>query len=350
MGNFTKLACVLFMSSVYSAPSWSGDARSIGLGGSAIANAKGAHGALENPASMMEMKRDGYRTHFRLGAASDARDATNAIDTLNDDVNQGLFTDIQDQVDELSTQLIQCNPLTGNADDICLTDTQELSDVASQLLEVTNLIDDASIDLQAAGDLGVAFTGGNTPFAVNLKVQGTFSARADVDDTDRLYLSEFANLLDNNSLTLDELNSSSFLQANALGIPIGVTQPEDVLQSEGSIGALLRVQIAIAIARTLNYQGRDIDVGLTPKFSTLTASNLLVNTADELNDNAEPLGDQLRNAEVDENSFTFDLGAALSLDNFNNPTRVAIVIRNAQCYSVQHGRRCGAAPNRSKTD
>ncbi|MBX2878550.1 MAG: hypothetical protein KTR32_01400, partial [Granulosicoccus sp.] len=33
------------------------DARSLALGGSVIANAKGAHGALSNPAAMMAMKR-----------------------------------------------------------------------------------------------------------------------------------------------------------------------------------------------------------------------------------------------------------------------------------------------------
>jgi len=335
MGLFTKLLTALILSLPLYSSAWSGDARSIALGGSAIANGKGAHGALENPASMMAMQRDGYRTHFRLGVSARSRDSGNALDVLSDNTNQNLLSEIEDQIDDLGNRQILCDPIGGAGGDICLNDTQNISDTASQLLTVINAIDEENIDAQASADFGLAFTGGKTPLAVNLKILGTLSGRADVNENDRLYIEEFASLLDNNTLTLDELRSSAFLEANEFGIPLGIAQPEDVLESEGGLGIILRSQIAISLAGTYPIKGKLVDIGITPKFSTLTASNLLIDVVDELNDNTESLSDQLDDAEVEESTFTFDIGASFALDSFQHPFRFAVVIKNALKESIQ---------------
>jgi len=335
MGLTTKLLTALVVSFPLCSTAWSGDARSIALGGSAIANGQGVHGALENPASMMAIQRDGYRTHFRLGVSTQFRDSGNAIEVLSEDANQNLLSEIEDQIDELGNRQILCDPISGAGNDICLTDTQDISDIASRLLTVIDAIDEQNIEAQASADFGLAFTGGKTPVAVHLKFQGTIGSEADVTDTDRQYIQEFATLLDNNTLTLDELRNSAFLEANDFGIPLGIAQPEDVLQSDGGVGVLLRGQIAISLARTYTIKGKLVDIGITPKFSTLAASNLFVNVVDELNDNTESIRDQLDETEVEESSFTFDIGTSFGLDNFQHPVRVAVVVRNVLEESIQ---------------
>ncbi|MFT5894453.1 MAG: hypothetical protein ACI8VW_001324, partial [bacterium] len=252
-------------------PAWSGDARSIALGGSAIASGQGAHGALENPASMMEMKRAGQRIHFRFGFSADIRDNGDLVDTLTDDTNNDLLSDIETQVEELSTRQIQCDPVFGNATDVCVDNTQTLSDLATKLLNVVNSLDDESIDAQASADLGMAFTHASYPIAVNLRIMATGSGTPDIVETDIEYIEELANLLDDDSLTLEEISNSTYLEADAIGIPLGVQLPEDVLESVGDGSSLVRTQLGIGFAKTLTIGGLVFDAGITPKFSKLDA-------------------------------------------------------------------------------
>lgn len=326
MYPIARILPILATSMALSTPVFSADARSISLGGSAIANAQGVHGAMENPASMMSMKRDGDRFHFRFGLSAEVRDTGNVIDTLTDSANENLVSDIETQIDELSNRQIQCDPVFGNANDICLSDTQDLSDLANQFLDAINAVDDQSVELQGAGDLGVAFTNMRYPFAVNFKVMGTGAGNPDIEETDKDYVREFADLLDNNSLTLDEIANSTYLEADALGIPLGVQQPEDVLASGGTSSTLVRTQLSISMASTINVGGYEVDTGITPKFSSLAAYHLNANIADELDDNAEDLIDQFEDSEVTDSSFTLDLGAAVDLKDY--AFRVAAVVRN----------------------
>lgn len=311
---------------VLSSPAWCGDARSIALGGSAIANAEGAHGALENPASMMQMKRAGQSIHFRAGFSADFRDTGDTINTLSDDANRNLVSDIDTQVDELSAREIQCDPITGSADDICVDNTQALSDLSTRLLNVVNSVDEESFDAQISTDLGMAFTQTTYPIAVNLRVMATGSATPNIADTDKDYVAELANLLDNDSLTLGEINNSTYLEANALGVPLGIQQPEDVLQSEGYGSALVRAQLAIGFAKTLTLGGYDIDAGITPKFSKLTAYLLNLDVVEELDDTSDTILNRFEDSETSDSSFTFDVGVSFDVPRY--PLRLATIIKN----------------------
>ncbi|MFT4725544.1 MAG: hypothetical protein ACI9UN_000039 [Granulosicoccus sp.] len=314
-------------------PVWAGDARSIALGGSAIANGQGAHGALENPASMMTMKRAGQRIHFRIGFSADIRDTGDLVDTLTDDANTDLISDIEAQVEELSTRVIQCDPIFGNAEDVCVDNTQAVSDLATQLLTVVNSIDDESVDAQVSADLGMAFTMVGYPVAVNLRIIATGNGTPDIVETDKDYILELANLLDDDSLTLDEIRNSTYIEADEFGIPLSVQLPEDVLQSEGYGSSLVRTQLGIGFAKTLTMGGFIIDTGITPKFSKLDAYSLNASLVDELDDTTGPIQDRFEDSEVSESTFTFDVGASMALSSF--PVRVAAVIRNVIPESIQ---------------
>jgi len=309
------------------------DARSLALGGSVIANAQGANGAMENPASMMAMKRANEKTHFRFSVGTDFRIGSDIYDTLSDPDNQTLVGDISDLIDRLNTQDVLCDPISGAANDICVDNTQPISDLATRLLDIMTVIDDENYDLRASADFGMAFTSGELPFAFNFTLRGTAASNAAIPETDRAYIQEFADLFDGGTLTLDEVRNSTFLEVNELGIPLAVLQPEDILESSGIGSAMVRSQLGVSFASTLTIAGYDIDAGITPKVSQLTAYNVNVNIADEFRDDGRQLSDDFRDSEVVDSSFTLDLGASMQLNN--QPIRVAAVLRNVIPESIK---------------
>lgn len=314
-------------------PAWSNDARSIALGGSAIANGQGAHGAFENPASMMNMKRQGEKTHFRLGFSLDVRDTGDSIDTLTDEDNESLISDIETEIDTLSNQPIECNPLTGSENDICLSGTQSLSDLSERILDIIDIVDDESLAGQGTFDMGLAFTQMNYPMAIHLRVSATAAGSPEIAAGDSAYIQELETLLDGDSLTLGEVSNSTYLEANAFGIPLGVQQPEDVLQSSGDGSSLLRTQLGVSFASMYTLGEHQIDVGITPKFSSLTAYRAEVDVADEFQDDSTPIADRFDDSEVTESSFTMDLGASMTIKQL--PIRVAATIRNLVPESIE---------------
>jgi len=123
------------------------------------------------------------------------------------------------------------------------------------------------------------------------------------------------------------------LEADAFGVPLSVDRPQDILQSDGNAGVLLRTQLGIGFATTFNVSNYTIDAGITPKFSSLTASFLFVDVADEFDDTTDSIESRFDDTEITESSFTFDIGASMALPN--SPLRIAAVIRNALAESIQ---------------
>lgn len=309
------------------------DARSIALGGSVIANGHGVHGAVENPAALMAMKRRQEKTHFRVGFSMEIRDTGEAIDTLTDEENEDIIDDIETQIDILSQSEVQCDPISGSDDSVCVDNTQALADLSVRVLDILDTVDDETIDGQASLDMGMAFTGNALPVAVNLKFSGTAAGTPDISDGDRVYISEFADILDDDVLTLGELRESQFLEADFIGAQLQVDQPEDVLTSEAEGAALARVQLGVSLARSFQVGEYEIDAGVTPKISSLTAYDVDIRVQDEFLDDTESVQDRLEDSEVSESSFTFDVGASMSLPTL--PIRVAAVLRNVIPESIR---------------
>lgn len=333
LNRTTTSVCTAALSLALCAPAMAGDARSIALGGSVIANGQGVHGALENPASLMAMQRRQEKFHFRIGFAMELRDTGDAIETLNDDDNQDLIDDLETEIDILSQAQVQCDPIFGNDDQVCVSDTQAVANLSTQLLDILDTVDDETIDGQATFDMGVAFTSKAWPLAVNLRLSGTAAGTPNIADGDRSYIAEFEELLGDNQLTLQEARDSAFLEASALGATLEVQQPEDVLQSEAQGAGLARAQLGISFARSFKVGSHMIDAGLTPKISTLTAYDVAIRVQDEFVDSTESIQDRLEDSEVTESSFTFDAGASMALPNL--PVRVAAVLRNVIPESIK---------------
>ena len=312
------------------------DARSIALGSAVIANGKGVHGALSNPASMMAMQRRGETTHVRFGFSAELRDPGDTINTLSDDDNENLISNIQQEVDTLTDQPVQCNPLVDDDTAVCVDGTQRLSDLSAQLLDVANVVDGESVDGFAATDIGAAFTHSKFPVAVNFRVSAAGIGTADVTDGDLGYISEFATALDEDSLTLGEIRNASFFDVPEDATPgtqLEVDQPEDILESEANGGALVRFQLGVSLATTLAVGGYALDVGITPKVSSLIARSLDVNVRDEFLDDIPSAADRFDDSEVTETSFTTDIGVSMQVTKA--PLRVAAVIRNVIPESIE---------------
>lgn len=336
MSRIYQLTAAALTVATFANPSWASDARALALGGSAIAHGQGAHGAFENPASMMSMKRAGQKVHFRFGVSAEIRDTGSAIDTLTDEANENLISDIETEIDVLSAKTIDCDPVQGNPDDVCVDGTQPLADLSTRLLNILDLVDGESIDTQGNFDLGMAFTKAPVPVAVNLHVSATAAGKPTITEGDRAYIQEFEDLLDNDNLTLSEAQTSTFLAVDDLGIPLvvlGVQQPEDILTSEAQGSALLRTQLGIGFATTLSVGGLIIDAGITPKFSSLKAYSTSLEVRDEFNDNVLSVSDRFEDSEVSESSFTFDVGGSMQLKKV--PLRVAAVLRNMVPESIK---------------
>ena len=317
---------------------FAGDARSIALGGAVIASGKGVHGALSNPASMMAMQRRGETTHLRLGLSAELRDSgdlQDTIDTITADENDDLIDDIEDEIDTLSGQQITCDPRFDSDDTDCITGTQELSDIAGRILDILDLVDDRELEAYAEANLGMAYTKTKVPFAINLGERVTGFATTNVDDADRTYVSDLNTLLDDDSLTLGEIEQANFIQVQPEqpNDPLLVQQPEDVLQSQGSGGYVARTQLGVSLAQTVTIAGNAVDIGITPKLSSLTARSVDVTLSEEFDDDTVAASDRFEDSEETESSFTVDLGATVMLRQA--PIRVAAVIYNLIPESVK---------------
>jgi len=170
------------------------DARSVALGGSIVADGRGVAGALANPAAMMRMNRRGQSIHLRLGVGGEIRDPGGLIEEGGKDENEGLFDDIETELEVLDGAVLSCD-LADTPETVCLSDTEGLGRIAGSLLNLANAVDDEDLTIQATPELGFALTGGSVPVAVHALARATLSARPNITDNDREYLGGFSTAL-----------------------------------------------------------------------------------------------------------------------------------------------------------
>jgi len=309
------------------------DARAMALGGSVIANGKGAHGALANPAALMHNHRDGHRFALSFGANIEIRDDAGLIDIATDDANDSLESDIDDAVNDIDVSALECDPQTAEDETTCLSGLDALASLSSRALGIIDTIDNEVVAAQGEAGLGMAFYDFRFPYALHLQTRATGRGKLRASETDRAYFGNYQSTLDDGTLTFGEINDSAEFTINPNGGSVDVLRPEDVLTSEGNGGALTRVTFGASVATTVNIGTHAVDLGVTPKFSQLRAQGIDISLRDEFDSEAEALEDRFGDSEVSESSFTFDVGATLQLDEA--PVRVAAVLRNVVPESIE---------------
>ena len=308
------------------------DARSTALGGSTIAHGVGVHGTLENPSTLMRLKRDDQRVHFHFGMSVDIRDNGEIGSTAIDE--QDLPTDIEAEIDRLSGQNVTCLPTATSlpaATDVCLTGTRQLGELSDRVLTIFDQIDGETVGGQVSGDVGLAITTTAIPFAIHLRATVTGTGKPTIDPGDRSYVADFANVLIDDTLTFGDVINSPALAV--IDGTLGIEQPEDILKSRISGGAIIRKTLGFSLATTIAAGPIDIDLGITPKFSKLHVGSLDSLISEEFGDNNQSLADRFDESEAQASSMTLDLGATAALNII--PIEVAVVVRNLIPESIE---------------
>jgi len=309
------------------------DARALGLGGSVIADGEGAPGALANPAALMAMQRRGERYHFAFGMSVETRDDAGLIDIADDEANRTLEDDIERAVEEIDLSDVTCVPFEDSTrDSICLDGLDTLSTLSARALDILDSVDGENFSAQVDTGVGLAFTGTPYPFALHLTARGTGRGKLTATDADRTYFEEFENVLADGELTRGEIEDTAALSIDTEGRTVDVVRPEEVLASDLEGGTLARVTLGASIATTLDIGGFAVDVGVTPKLSSIVAYGVNSTLADEFEE-GQSSSERLDDSEVEDSSFTFDVGGSLMLSRV--PIRVAAVLRNVVPESTE---------------
>jgi len=324
MGNqFCRTLIATTLGVLISQPAFALDARSAALGGSAIANGKGVQGALQNPSSLMRMQRNRQVLHFHLGASTDIQDSGGYIAAALD--NETLAEDIEREIDMLTGRTLTCDD-TSAPETVCLQDTARLANLSQTVLDIMDEVNGQPFNATAAGDFGVAYTKWPIPIAMHYRSTVTGAAATIVAPEDRDYVGTFANVLADDELTFDELFSAVPLTISEDGQTLEVAQPEDTLESDVAGSSLVREQLGLSMATTMKIAGVDVDLGMTPKFSELSAASLTTRLRDRFNDTSDTFTEQFEDNENVDTSWTVDFGASANLSDA--PITVSVVARN----------------------
>jgi len=305
------------------------DARSAAVGGSSIANGYGVQGARENPSSLMRLHRQQQHVHINLGISLDIQDNAGIIDAAIEE--DTLVTDIEREIDLISDSAISCD-LNSGLDTTCLDNTQNLGELATTVFDILNRADDQPFKATATTDFGVAFSSWSVPIAVHYRISASGSSKTDVANNDLEYVNAFATALSDDRLTLADIIDNVPFSISPDGQTLIVQQLEDVLQSEAEGSLLLREQLGLSMARSFPVAGLNIDIGVSPKFSILTAAGTSASLAEQFNDDTDSLTRQFEDTEITGNTFTIDVGATTQLGNL--PLRLSMVGRNLVKESI----------------
>ena len=309
------------------------DARALALGGSSIADGRGVHGVIQNPASLAALQRGGARASFLIGGNVDLRDHDDVTSLLTDEEARDIGEGIEDEVDRLSGSEVTCNPLTDGDDAPCLTGTSELGGLADDGLDIIDRVDGNEVSGDGAARLGLAVTATAVPFAVHFAGRGAARGEADISDGDEGYVATLGAALGDDVLTLGEVRDNEDVTFSIQDRTLDVAGPEDIVTSTAEGGAMYRVQFGASFARSVAIGGTAFDVGVTPKLSRLRAWGTRPELVDAFDDSTPSLEDDFEDSRTDESSFTFDAGVAAELVAV--PLRVAAVLRNVVPESVE---------------
>lgn len=308
------------------------DARALALGGSSIADGRGVHGVVQNPASLVALQRTGVRASFLIGAGADLRDHDDVSSLLTDDDAKDIGNDLEDEVDRLSGSRVTCDPLTNGDETPCLTGTAALGALADDGLEILDRVDGNEVSGNGEARLGLAITATPVPFALHVAGRGAARGVADISDGDEDYVARLGAALGDDVLTLGEVRDND-VEFSIENRTIDITDPEEIVTSTGEGGAMYRVQFGASLATAITIGEAALDVGVTPKLSRLRAWGTRAEFVDAFDDSTPSLQDDFDDSETDLSSFTFDAGVATDLAAV--PLRVAAVLRNVVPESIE---------------
>lgn len=306
------------------------DVRAIGMGGAVVSAGQGVGGALGNPSLLMTSKRNKQRYHWRIGGSGELRDGADLINEASD--NENSLTEIEDEIDTLSAQTLSCNPILDPGNTVCLTNTTALGDITRKVLNSFNNISGEPVDGRGGSDIAFAVSHTRFPFMVSIGATVTGTGVANISEADSNYAETLIDALSDNNLTVTDIENTASITLNATNTGVDIDSPDDILDSRASAGGVIRTTLTLGTATTLTVGKRAIDVGVSPRISKLTVGHI-ERTLQEFDENGFDLEDEIRDDEVSETSFTFDVGASMQPTQ-NKALRIGGVIRNVVPESI----------------
>jgi len=307
------------------------DARSIGMGGATISVGQGVGGALSNPSLLMSAKRRKERYHFKFGGAGELRDSADVIGEAED--NQDSLDNIDREINTLSAQSLLCNPILDRADAPCLRNTQGLGDITQKVLNSFNKISGEPVSARGGSDLAFAVSHTRFPFMISIGMTATATGTANISEADRSYAETLIDAVSDNELSVGDIQRTASITFNQGNNSVEIESPDDILDSQAAGGAVVRTTITLGMATTFKLGKQDIDIGVSPKISRLTAGRIN-KTLNELNADTFDLEDEFDADRVSETSITFDVGASMQ-PLPKRDFRIGGVIRNVIPESIK---------------
>lgn len=328
--SFCKLMCAAAtVSMLFSATANASDARAIALGGSAITLGQGVHGVWSNPATLVHLNRRGQRLHLRLAAIADVRDPGEFFESALD--NQNIVNDIVNNLNLLESNTLECLSIQATLDTVCIRNTEAIGEEFENVLDIARTVNQRPFEILAQAQSGLAVSNTKFPFAVHVNFSVAAAGEVATTQNDIDYLTILQDALIDGELTVGDITNSLLAGQQVLSINptstnfLEIDQPQDVLTSVFGGTQLVRRQLGISLGYELTLANRTIDIGITPKFSSLTTNRASSLIAAEFDTTTPSITEDFRNAETNTTSFTIDAGATYAL---NNDFAISVVGRN----------------------
>ena len=306
------------------------EARSIALGGSAITYGRGVPGIFANPATLMHLNRKNRNVHLRFGGAVDFRDPGTLFDSVFE--KSDLINDIENATDTLANSPVTCISLDISSDTSCLSGTEELGQDFESLVGEINSVSEQPIELIADARAGFGYTGGVVPFAFHFGFSIVVAGELIASDNDIEYVTVLQDALIDGELTVGDIldtavaGGTQLIDLNsALDGTLDVADPEDVLTSEFEGTRTDRQQFGVSFGFSIPVAGRSLDIGITPKISSITTFRAEGLIATEFDETTPSIDEDFSNSETTTTTFTADIGGTYSI---TDSLAVSSVLRN----------------------
>jgi len=325
-----KIVIIVFSVTIlYSANASATDARAIALGGSAISLGRGVHGVWSNPATLMHLSRQKDGLHLRLSATADVRDPGEFFESALD--NQDIVEEITNNLSMLESNTLACISTDATLESVCIQNTQGIGEDFQNIVSIARTVNQRPFEILAQAQSGIAISNSRIPIAIHFNYGFAAAGEVATTQNDIEYLTLLQEVLIDGELTLGDITNSLIAGQQILSINpnssnfLEIDQPQDVLTSVFGGTQLERRQIGISLGYEFTLAGKQVDIGITPKFSSLTtkrASNMIAAEFDATTPNITEL---FRESEVSTTTFTIDAGATYAV---NDKFSISLVGRN----------------------
>lgn len=305
------------------------EARSLAMGGTGVASAHPGAASLYNPALLSHVGEEREWQFFftPLGAAlSLESDAQEAYDKISND----------EYLDGISTAIDGINTAVSTSDlAMFQQNSADFTHLTRDFSRQMGFISGQPLDLGLGSVIAFGSAGQSFGLGVHARRSAQVEMTPEISACDRNLLNEYARVVEQASLgsfpTLNETYTCDG-QVTPL-ITAGVL--EDVssqLTSSFFFGGAMTTEIGLSLSHAFAFGENQLAVGITPKYVNVV-SYVVMPTIQNLDDENYDVEEELRNTEVDEDSYNMDIGLATSF--FDRKLSLGLVARNLISQSYE---------------